>query len=146
MARSGLGDAEISITHMEQRRAIQLDKPRTFLVEEKVATARQLLKPLLGLLRDAPLDGNGVPQWDLPVVKGRSNLLKNNPVIDDLRVLAMYEEALLSERALAARNDHWCQTFHRLPDVLRFVEARFEDEKKLRAELQAIGANARNNP
>jgi len=141
-ARSGLADDEIGITHMEQRRAIQLDKPRAFLVEEKVVNARQLLRPLLKLLRKDPFVDR-VPQWDLPLAEGERNPLEHNPVIDDLRILAMYEEALLSEQSFTARHDHWCQSFHRLPDVLRFLETRFADRKKLRAELRAVSATPR---
>lgn len=144
-AASGLGDDQISITHAEQRRAIQLDKPRLFLVEEKVANARQLLRPLLGRLRTAPLDERKVPVWDLPLAAGEKAPLKHNPVIDDLRVLAMYEEALLSETDLAARHDHWCQPFHRLPDILRIVRTRFEDEPRLRAELQSLSTSSSNH-
>lgn len=133
----GLADGEISITHLELRRAIQAAKPRTFLVEERVVQARSLLRPFLSLIRADSGDSGRVPQWDFPDTTSR-NLLKGNPVIDDLRVLAMYEEALQSEVALADRHDHWCQPFHRLPEVLRFVDERFADAGTLREELAAL--------
>ncbi len=134
---SGLADHEVSITHHEQRRAIHLDKPRLFLVEQKVAEARQVLKPILGHFRADPLDPNGVPQWDLPLAPGEQNPFRGNGVLTDLRVLAMYEEALLSEQDPAARHDHWCQPFYRIADILRLLEARFKDRKRLREELEA---------
>jgi hypothetical protein len=107
---SGLEDSEISITHAEQRRAIALHKPRAFLVEEKVVNARLLLKPLLDRLQPKRASALGASQWDLPVTRGKPNPLRYNPVIDNLRVIAMYEEALLSEEDYSARHDHWCQT------------------------------------
>ncbi len=135
-ARSGLADEEISITHLEVREAIRLNKPRLFLVDQRVDTARQLLRPLRRHLATALYNGGREQIWD-----PAANPFRHNPVLDDLRILDMYEEALQSETPLPDRKSHWCQTYHSLPDIQRFLEAQFRDQNRLRSDLDTARAS-----
>ncbi len=132
-AASGLGDEEVAITHAELRHAIQLDKPRLFLVEAGVDTARQLLRPLRSHLTSDLFDKNQQIVWT-----AAQNSFKHNPVLDDLRVLDMYDEALQSSTPLPQRRDHWCQPYRSLTEIQRFLEAQFRDQSQLRADLNTV--------
>lgn len=134
-AASGLGDEEVSITHAELRHAIQLDKPRLFLVEGGVDTARQLFRPLRKHLAEELFDVSRQPVWT-----PAGNPFKGNPILDDLRVLDMYDEALQSATPLPQRRDHWCQTYRSLTDIQRFLETQFRDQERLRKDLNTARA------
>ena len=134
-AALGLGDEEVSITHAELRHAIQLDKPRLFLVEAGVDTARQLFRPLRRHLTKDLFDVSQQPVWT-----PTGNPFKHNPVLDDLRVLDMYDEALQSSTPLPQRRDHWCQMYRSLSDIQRFLETQFRNQRQLRTDLNTVRA------
>lgn len=125
---SGRAPGQPSITHLEIRHAIKLDKPRLFAIEQKVDTARQLLRPLLK-------DRSGNPIWGYA-----DDVFKGNPIIDDLRVLEMYDEALLSGTPLMQRTNHWCQPYRDDARLLEFIKAQFRDKARLQADLAALRA------
>jgi len=100
-----------SITHLEMRRAIKLKKPRWILAHDHVIFARSLLNNL---------GYNGTD--------GRRSLkLKKNPVLDDLRVIDLYEEATIDadKIPLAERRGNWVQKFGTPDDGSTFVTAQF---------------------
>jgi hypothetical protein len=100
---------EPSITHQEIQKAIQVKKPRWLLAHGDVVFAWSLLKNL-------GFEGR----------EGREKLrLKKSPILDDLRVLDMYEEAIVDGVPLAERQGNWVQKFHTTEDGLRFVAAQF---------------------
>lgn len=102
---------EPSITHQEMRRAIELKKPRWILAHDHVVFARSLLTNL------------GFKGKD-----GRKKLtLKRKAILDDLRILDLYEEATIDmdERPLADRDGNWVQKFHNTEDGALFVTAQF---------------------
>jgi hypothetical protein len=102
---------EPSITHREIQKAIELKKPRWLLAHDHVVFARSLL----GYLGHKGKEG-------------RKNLkLKKNAILDDLRVLDLYEEATidLPERSLAERDGNWVQKFRSTEDGSLFVGAQF---------------------
>lgn len=100
---------EPSITHQEIQLAIQLGKPRWLLAHDHVVFAWQLLKNL----------GHAGKE-------GRKKLkLKKSPVLDDLRVLDVYEEAIVDGVPLAERAGNWVQKFSSTEDGSRFVAAQF---------------------
>ena len=80
-------DEGISITHQELRKAIELKKPRWLLVHDHVVFARLLLRYL---------------GYDDQEKRDELSLSKNT-ILDDLRVIDMYEEAMLSQEP---RRDH----------------------------------------
>ena len=140
--QSGLTDAAISVTHLEQRRATALDKPRMFFAERKVDFARLALKPILKRIQPNHVDTNGHLVWDLPLAAGETNPFRGTPMISDLRVIAMLEEAQRgSGGAWTARYNNWCQRFDREDEILRSLTALFRDEGRLRADLNDYNAN-----
>lgn len=102
---------EPSITHQEMRKAIELKKPRWILAHDHVVFARSLLANL-GFKGKA----------------GRAKLtLKPRQILDDLRVLDLYEEATIDtdETPLAERDGNWVQKFKNTEDGSLFVGAQF---------------------
>ncbi len=108
---SGIEDEEsLSIVHQELRKAIELDKPRWLLSHDHVVFARSLLKDL----------GYGDSE-----TRKRLKLRKDSKVFGDLRVIDMYEEAVLSERPLGQRRGNWVQKFGSDSEALLFATAQF---------------------
>jgi hypothetical protein len=100
---------EPSITHQEMLKAIQMKKPRWLLAHDHVVFAWSLLKNL-----------------DFGGKEARKRLkLKRTPILDDLRVLDLYEEAILDGIPLAERDGNWVQKFASTTDGSRFVAAQF---------------------
>lgn len=121
---SGRIDDGPSITHLEMLRAIELDKLRWFLVHEHVEIARQLLKQYRPAISDGDL------QFD------------KTPVLEDIRVLEMYEAAMRHDTGdIAQRTGNWVQPFGETEAVLRFTKAQFGDLSR----MQGLIAKHREN-
>ncbi|MCK9187943.1 DUF4062 domain-containing protein [Acidithiobacillus sp.] len=107
---SGKEDAESrSITHEELLYAIELNKPRWILAHDQVVFARTLLS-------NVGYDN----------AKKRAELkVKRNPVIDDLRVIDMYEAAIRHEVQFADRKGNWVQKFGTADDAQLYASAQF---------------------
>lgn len=118
---SGRVDSEPSITHLEMRRAVELGKLRYFAVHHHVTTAREVLK---SLRYDRDHRVRELPDF------------RRNKIIDDLRVLDLYDEVILSGQPLAERRGNWAQEYTTTRDLLRYVEAQFEDSARIRALLE----------
>lgn len=127
---------DISITHRELRRAIELNKPRWVLAHHDVIFARSFLQSI------------GIKTAE---DRGKTNLMIKKP-IDDLRVIDMYEEATRSDiGSLKEREGNWVQKFytdyeallftqaqfHRYQDVESFVREQFSDEAAILREVKA---------
>lgn len=100
-----------SITHQEIKKAIALKKPRWLLAHDNVVFARLLLNNLGFKGRE-----------------GRKSLkIKKTPVLDDLRVLDLYEDATidLPDVALNERDGNWVQKFRTTEDGSLFAVAQF---------------------
>lgn len=106
-----------SITHEEFREAVRLGKPRWFLVHRDVTFARQLLKPYM-YKADGSLS---------------SFKLKKNAVLDDLRVIDLYHDAIQIAVPAADRKGHWAQEFYRLPEALNYLDTQLKDIKHIRS-------------
>jgi hypothetical protein len=105
-----------SITHEEFRKAIKLNKPRWFLVHRDVTFARQLLKPYM-----------------FSPDKSRTAFqLKKNPVLDDLRAIDLYNDAVQLDIPVEDRKGHWVQEFYRLPEVMKHIESQLKNLKTIR--------------
>lgn len=110
------------ITHKEFKKAIDLNKPRGFLAHHDVAFARQLLNQFM---KDE--HGN----------KTDFRLKKKTGVMDDLRVIDMYNDAVGDGEPMSKRL--WAQEFYKYPlDGSTFVATQFEDIKRFRADLQKL--------
>lgn len=105
-----------SITHEEFLEAVRLRKPRWFLVHRDVTFARQLLKPHM-FRRDG----------------GRTKFkLKKNPVMDDLRVIELYNDAIQNDVPPEDRRGHWAHEFYLWPEALDYLNCQFKDTKRIR--------------
>lgn len=103
--------AEPSITHQEVRLAIQLKKPRWLLAHDHVVFAWSLLKNL-----------GHKTKGDRQKLQA---VFKRTPILDDLRVLDLYEEAIIDGIPLAARDGNWVQKFRSTEDGSLFVGSQF---------------------
>ena len=101
----------LSITHQEVQKAIQLNKPRWILAHEHVVFAWSLLKNL--------------GHKDKASRKKLSPAFKRTPILDDLRVLDLYEEAIIDELPLPKRDGNWVQKFRSTNDGSLFVASQF---------------------
>ena len=123
---SGKDQNSLSITHQELRRAIELNKPRWLLAHDHVVFARSFLCHL------------GYAE-----TKDRQSLrLEKNPILDDLRVIDMYEDAILSDTSMQERQGNWVQKFTNNEEAALFAAAQFfryqEVEQFLRENLADV--------
>jgi hypothetical protein len=108
---SGKEKEDLSITHQELVKAIDLNKIRWILVHDHVVFARTLLFNL------------GYEKKE-----GRENLsLQKNKVLDDLRVIDMYEYAIrdIEEIPLIEKKGNWVQKYQSDDDALLFAISQF---------------------
>jgi len=110
------------ITHLEFQRAIELDKPRGFLAHSSVTFARQLLKQFM---------------YEEDGKRNDFKLEKKTPVMDDLRVIDMYNEAIGDGESMDKRL--WAHEFHKYArDGASFVASQFENSPRLINDLNAL--------
>jgi hypothetical protein len=105
-----------SITHEEFRAAIALNKPRWFLVHHDVVCARGLLKPYM-------FKKNG---------ERTKFRLKKNPIINDIRVIDLYHDAIQDNVAPPDRKGHWVQEYYTFPEALVYLDAQLKDVNEVR--------------
>lgn len=103
------GQGELSITHQELLKAIELNKPRWVLAHGDVVFARTLLMNL----------GHDTGE------KRAALALKRNKVIDDLRVIDMYEAAIRHDVQVPDRKGNWVQKYVNPDDALLYASAQF---------------------
>jgi Domain of unknown function (DUF4062) len=107
---SEMGPKKVSITHMEMRRAIELNKRRWFLVHHDVTIASQLFEQFR-------YHGSG---------KKRRFAFARTPVLSDIRVLDLYDEVTKSETA------NWAQPYLDETSALQFLDKQFSDPERIR--------------
>jgi hypothetical protein len=117
---SGVDNSGPSITHREINRAIKSNRPRWFLVEHDVAVARQVLKSVR-------INSRGCIR--------KCFCYKKSPIVDDYRVIEMYEKAMRLDIPLERRKDNWVQEFPNHEFVRDFIDAQFSDISRIRAML-----------
>lgn len=106
---SGVAKGQLSITHQEMKKAVELNKPRWFLAHEFVVFARLLMR------------GAGFKTADARAAVD----FKAAGALNDLRVIDMYETAVLQDKAFEDRQGNWVQKFHSADDALLFASAQF---------------------
>jgi hypothetical protein len=119
---SGIAPGETSITHQEMVRAVQRDKLRWFLVHRDVTVARELLKQFR-FKRD------GSPRAALSFQK--------TAILEDLRVLEMYECAIRQDVPLPQRKGNWVQSYLTQGEALVYIKTQLADPERLRALLSS---------
>jgi hypothetical protein len=113
---SGVAPGELSITHREMLRAIELGKLRWFLVHHHVTISRQLL-------RQFRFEKDGTPK---PLN------FEPTPILSDIRVLEMYEVAIREGLPLPDRVANWVQQYVTEADALLYIESQFRDPGRIR--------------
>jgi hypothetical protein len=114
---SGVGANQRSITHREIVRAVSQKKLRWFLVHHDVVVARQILKQF---------------RFDSDGKKKPHTFFKKSAVLDDVRVLEMYESATRHSLPLSRRAGNWVQEYSSQPDAFRFIDAQFREPPRIR--------------
>jgi Domain of unknown function (DUF4062) len=110
------------ITHKEFTRAIERNIPRGYLVHSNVTFSKQLLKQFM---------------YDTDGKRNGFALKKKTPVMDDLRVIDMYNEAIGDGKPLSKRL--WAQEFYRYTqDGAPFVAKQFEDIERLTNDINKL--------
>jgi hypothetical protein len=118
---SGRADSTTkSITHLELLKAIELNKPRFFIADEKVVIARRLLMDV---------------GFEKSEGRGSLRLKKGAQIIDDLKVLDMYEDAIQDGTDLDERKDNWVQSFRGRDELFRIVNEQFNRYADLHKQL-----------
>lgn len=114
------GPEELSITHREALKAIELNKPRWFLVHEHVDVARQLLAPW----RD---------ETQKPLFRLKAGIpFAATPILSDLRVLELYEAAMRHDITdVKDRTGNWVQPYGPEDDARLFATAQFRRHREL---------------
>ena len=117
MYGSGVPAGDVSITHQELNAAIRLNKPRWLLAHDHVVFARTLLLQL----------GHKTTEQRASLISDEKILraFSHSRVIDDLRVIDMYEAAIRNGLDLADRQGNWVQKFSADEDALRYATAQF---------------------
>jgi len=118
---SGIARDQLSITHQEMTKAIELDKPRWFLAHEKVVFARSLL---------SDLGYNTLEKREELKLKSKSKSL------GDLRVIQMYEDATMEGLPLNERQGNWVQKFSSSSDTNLFVTSQFSRYEEIKDRLK----------
>ena len=67
---------------------------------------------------------------------GRFPDYKKTAVLDDIRVLEMYERAIRHSLPLAKRAGNWVQEYFSHSDAMRFIEAQFKEPSRIRHLLE----------
>ncbi len=118
---SGIDGDELSITHQELNKAIELKKPRWLLAHDYVVFSRKFLNDL-----------------DFKGQKGRGklNLKRKASSLSDLRLIDMYEDAILSQHPLRDRQGNWVQKFQTNEDAFLFATAQFSRYQEVEAFIE----------
>lgn len=107
---SGRDGGQPSIFHQEVLRAIEQDKPRWFLAHHDVVFARKLLEQY----------------------RGRPDFaFARTSVMDDVRVIDIYEAATRDDLDLAKRTGNWVQEYAHSSDALRFIASQFQNVQRI---------------
>jgi hypothetical protein len=117
--------ASISISHLELREAIKLKKPRWLLAHANILIARTLFEKI---------GHKGVD--------GRKSLsLKRSDILEDLRLIDMYEEATFDQLPLPERVGNWVQKFHEPSDAGQYVVSQFYRYQEIEAFIKEMLVN-----
>lgn len=109
------------ITHLEFQRAVAIDKPRRFIAHSFVTFSRKLLAQYM--------------YADVAKTQRNDFEIHSTSVMDSVKVIDMYNDAIQINLAYEERKHHWVQEFFRPDEALRHVETLFRDIKRVEREL-----------
>jgi hypothetical protein len=112
------------ITHLEFQEAIRINKPRRFMAHSFVTFSRKLLEQFM--------------YADVGKTVRTPYTIQRTSVMDDIRVIDMYNDAIQRNLPYADRKYHWVQEFFRYDDVFRHVETLFRDTRRVERELDDL--------
>ncbi|MFD0798463.1 DUF4062 domain-containing protein [Maribacter chungangensis] len=118
---------ELSITHQEMLCAIELKKPRWFIVHRDISIARQLLKQYMYLE-----NGDSNPTFSY----------RRTEVLDDIQLINLYNATILNDVAPEDRVGHWVDEFFRVGDILNVIKTQFSDQKRVREIIEQMKVEA----
>lgn len=118
---------ELSITHQEMLCAIELKRPRWFIVHRDISIARQLLKQYMYL-------ENGDPNSTFSY--------RRTEVLDDIQLINLYNATILNDVAPEDRVGHWVDEFFRVGDILNVIKTQFSDQKRVREIVEQMKVEA----
>ncbi len=116
------------ITHQEFQRAIDLNKPRRFIAHSFVTFSRKLLAQYM--------------YADAAKTQRNDFEIQSTSVMDSVRVIDMYNDAIQTNLPYEERKHHWVQEFFRPDEALRHIETLFKDIKRIENELANINNQA----
>jgi len=116
------------ITHLEFQRAIAIDKPRRFIAHSFVTFSRKLLNQYMYTDEKKP--------------QRNDFEIHSTSVMDSVKVIDMYNDAVQINLAYEERKYHWVQEFFRPDEALRHVETLFRDVKRVERELANLNKQA----
>lgn len=123
-----------SITHEEIRLSVQLNKPRWFLVHGHVTFARLLLKQF----REFNQPKQWVPDCLLNLLGCSRFRFKKTTVMDDPRVIDMYEDVIRADQPIVNRTGNWAQEFYTHAQALTYLQTTFSDIERVRQIAQEM--------
>lgn len=108
-----------SITHEEIKTAVDQNKPRWFLAHRDIDLIKQLLNKLYVENRDGS--------------ENKSFKLNKGPILDDLRVIDMYNYALMSHIGIENRTGHWVQSYFNFSaEGMDYIKFQFKGVEEIR--------------
>jgi len=107
---------ETSITHEEMKTAIALKKPRWFIAHRDIRVARELFKQYR-YLPDKSLNPDFV--------------YKPTKLLDDIRVIDMYNDTILNDIDPAERIGHWTEEYFTIQDIKKVIQTQFHDKNRI---------------
>ena len=132
---SGVLDGELSITHQELLKAIELRRPRWVLAHSNVVFARSLFRKLGAKnqkQREELLGKLGFSDTAALKKLRQSEEL----VLDDFRTIDMYEAAIRHDlKTYQDRTGNWVQKYEAIPDVNLFAKSQFSRYRQVEAFL-----------
>ncbi len=136
---SGVADGQHGITHQELELAMQRPIPRWVVAHERVKIARAVFRKL-GKDSSAArgelfnILGFGAGEEYKKMVR------RDSDIIDDFRVIDMYELATQHGIPIENRVGNWVQEFKQPDDVRRYVSAQFHDVARVRDNIARIAS------
>ena len=109
------------ITHLEFQKAIAINKPRRFIAHSFVTFSRKLFAQYI--------------YADATKTQRNNFEIQSTSVMDSIKVIDMYNDAVQINLAYEERKYHWVQEFFRPDEALRHVETLFRDIKRVEREL-----------
>lgn len=129
---------DVGITHQELSKAIECQVPRWVMVHERVTLVRSFFVKLgfkNAAMRRGLLDSLGYDDAD----KYSQMVRREASVIDDFRVIDMFDLASQQNIAPKDRVGNWVQPFSHDEEIRRYVNTQFGDYAAMKKQIDMLG-------